>query len=808
MKKLLNGKWEVRSEYLEKKLEVSVPGSIYNDLIVNGLLADPYYRDNEYTTNECLKYDYIYETNFSITKEELDKLVYLGFDGIDTIASIYVNDKLFAEVDNQHRRYRIKANDYLVDGKNNLKIVIHPILEYILKEREKSGLEYYTQVDSTPNFNFVRKAHCMFGWDWGPKIPDGGINKDVYLEVVEGNTILDVEVVQETSNELSTINLKITNEIVNETLTVVELWDNGSMIVREIFNTNEIDSLCIDVFNPKLWNPIGYGDPYLYTLKVYNVLDSNIVSEKNIRIGLRDLKVVREKDEYGESFYVMVNGNPIFMKGSNYIIEDNILPRTNYERTKTLLEDIVKCNHNTIRVWGGALYPTDYFYDLCDEMGILVWQDLMFACCYYDATNKEFLENIRLEIIDNVLRIRNHPSLALICGNNENELALEWNPPNPEIAARDYLYMCEEFIPKVMDDVAPHIYFWKSSPSSGGGFDFPNDENRGDMHYWGVWHSEEPIEAYRDHFPRFMSEYGLQSFPAVETIKSFALEEDMNIFSYVMECHQKNVSCNQKIFNYISKMFKFPNSFESLIYLSQIIQAKGIKYCAEHMRRHYPRCMGSIYWQLNDCWPVASWSSIDYFGRYKALQYFSKKFYNPILLSLEEDKEKSTLRINVNNETLNSINGKILVYAMKLDGEILWTDEILVSVDKLSAKYVKDYSLNLALKEKHNYSVYAQLIINDEIVFENDVEFALDKHLMLLKPKYNFELVKNGNQYNLIIESDVVAKYVEIKVEGLDIKFSDNFFNLIPNVKKSIIFECDEEISNQMISFKSLVDSF
>ena len=808
MKKVLNGLWKVSSSYLSESLDVNVPGSIYNDLITNGLLEDPYYRDNEYTTNECLKYDYTYETNFVVGEDDLKHRVYLGFDGIDTIASIYVNDKLLSNVENQHRRYRFLANDFLSIGENNLKIVIHPILEYILNEREKSGLEYYTQVDAIPNFNFVRKAHCMFGWDWGPKIPDGGINKDVYLEVVDGNVIRDVEVLQDTKKELSVITVNVDNEIVNETETVIELYYENDLVYSSKVETSEKNKFIIEVKNPKLWNPVGYGDPNLYRLVIKNEQELNVFSVWDIKIGLRDVKIVQEKDQYGTSFYLKVNGTPIFMKGSNYIIEDSILPRTNYQRTRTLLEDIIKCNHNSIRIWGGALYPTDYFFEICDELGILVWEDLMFACCYYDATNKEFLENIRLEIIDNVKRIRNHPSLMLICGNNENELALEWNPPNREIAIRDYLYMCEEFIPNVMKEVAPHIFFWLSSPSSGGGFDFPNDDSRGDMHYWGVWHSMEPIEAYRNYFPRFMSEYGLQSFPSIETIKTFAIEEDMNIFSYVMECHQKNVSCNEKIFGYISKMFKFPNSFESLIYLSQVIQAKGIKYCAEHLRRNYGRCMGSIYWQLNDCWPVASWSSIDYYGRYKALQYFSKKFYSPILLSLEEDKKDGKLVVNVNNETLNDFVGRVEVYAMTLDGNVIWSENIPVDVKALSAVNVKNYKFDMSLKEKHNFSVYARLIIDEKVVSDNDVEFVYEKHLNLIKPNIKYQLEKNGNKYSMIFKSDVVAKFVEISIEGNDIKFSDNFFNLIPGFSKTIEFESEADIKEDMISIKSLTDSF
>ena len=719
-----------------------------------------------------------------------------------------MNDKLLADVKNQHRRYRILANDYLIAGDNNLKIVIHPILEHILEEREKSGLEYYTQVDAIPNFNFVRKAHCMFGWDWGPKIPDGGINKDVYVEVVEGNVIREVEVLQDTTNELSVVTLNIENEIVNETITKVQLYYHDEIVYEDEQKTIEKNQFKIEVKNPNLWNPVGYGDPNLYHLVITNLNCEKEYSDWDIKIGLRKVEVVQEDDQYGTSFYVKVNGNPIFMKGSNYIIEDSILPRTNYQRTRTLLEDIIKCNHNSIRIWGGALYPTDYFYEICDELGILVWQDLMFACCYYDATNQEFLENIKLEIIDNVKRIRNHPSLLLICGNNENELALEWNPPNREIAIRDYLYMCEDYIPKIMKEVAPHIFFWLSSPSSGGGFDFPNDDSRGDMHYWGVWHSMEPIEAYRNYFPRFMSEYGLQSFPELKTIKTFALEEDMNIFSYIMECHQKNVSCNEKIFSYISKMFKFPNSFESLIYLSQIIQAKGIKYCAEHLRRNYGRCMGSIYWQLNDCWPVASWSSIDYYGRYKALQYFSKKFYAPVLLSLEETKETSMLKVNVNNETLNDIDGVVQICGMTLDGKKIWEEELPIYVKALSQKDVKVYNFDLALKEKHNYSVYARLIVNGKVISDNDVEFAYEKHLTLIKPTIDFELTKEGRNYTLVFNTDVVAKFVEISLEEVDIKFSDNFFNLIPGYSKTITFECEKEISKEMIKIKSLTDSF
>ena len=595
-----------------------------------------------------------------------------------------------------------------------------------------------------------------------------------------------------------------------ESITRVTLYDKEKNVVcSKSEKTSSMNHFELEVLNPKRWYPIGYGNQYLYELVCVNEIDGKIVSEDVKKIGLRKMEVLTEKDEIGESFTIAVNDIKIFAKGANYIIEDNFLSRTNKERTRKLLLDAVNCNHNTIRVWGGALYPQDYFFDLCDELGLLVWQDLMFACSYYDATNKEFLENCKEEIICNIKRFRHRACLALICGNNELEKALSWNPPNPDIAARDYLYMFEEFIPEIVRNLVPYIFYWLSSPSSGGNFESPDDDTIGDMHYWGVWHSNEPIEYYRHYLPRFMSEYGLQSFPDIKTIKTFAEEEDMNIFSYVMECHQKNVSCNEKIFNYIAKMFKFPNSFESLIYLSQVIQAEGVRYCIEHLRRNYGRCMGSIYWQLNDCWPVASWSSIDYFGRYKMLQYVSKKAYAPVLLSLEEDKELGHVKININNESLEDISGIVEVSAHHLDGSLIWSENIYAHVKSLSAQYLHHYRLNLKLKEKHDYIVRAKLIVDDKVISENSVSFVYDKHLNLKDPKISYELHQlEDNQYKLVLKSENIAKYVEIGFNNTDCILDDNFFNLFPGEEKEVVFKSDVKIEIENVKVKSLYDSF
>lgn len=807
----LDGKWKLKSSFIENVLDVNVPGSIYNDLLIYGLIEDPYYRDNEKRSLDCLGHDYHYERSFFINEEDLNNKILLCFDGIDTVSEIYINDQFAYSTCNMHRRYEFEINQFLVPGENKLTVRIISAIKFMNEEAKKCNFEYMQMYYAIKNYIFIRKAHCMFGWDWGPQLPDGGIFRTCYLKIMNHSMIKDVEAVQEVNlkEKFATLKLNITNQKVQDETLVCEVFDQDKLIYSKEMTLLDKNQLYIKIHKPKLWMPAGYGKQHLYTIKVKVISDGEVVSESTQKIGFRKMEIVQKKDIYGESFIVRVNGINVFLKGSNYIIEDNILPRRSEERTRTLLLDALNCNHNCIRIWGGAFFPEDYFYNICDELGLLIWQDLMFACSYYDVDNKDFMNEIKLEIIDNLTRIRNHPSIVLVCGNNENEKAIDWEVPDVEKAKEGYLYQYEDYIKKIVNETVPYIFYWPSSPSSGGGFDMPDDENRGDMHYWGVWHNDEPITDYRKHYPRLLSEFGLQSFPCMKTIRSFALEEDLNIFSYVMECHQKNKTANDKIVKYTSQMFRFPKNLTEQVYLSQLIQSEGVRYCVEHLRRNYGRCMGAIYWQLNDCWPVASWSSIDYFGRYKALQYASKKFYAPILLSLEENRENKTYKINVHNDSLRSFEGRIVICAMSLDGNIRHIKEMDCVVKPLTSIYFDEVSYEYSFEELQDTIVYARLIdLNGNVVCENDCSLVPDKYLKLLNPLIKMELTKVDSHYELKLESDKVAKFVEISFDNYDIKLSDNFFNLFPGYIKVVTFECDNDLTIDDINIKSLIDSY
>ena len=820
MRRSLSGEWILNSSLPGvKDLKVKVPGSIYNDLFLNKLIEEPYYRANEAKMLQYMKYDYSYSRIFRINKDDLDKEVSLYFLGLDTITEIYVNDELVLNTYNMHRRYRVLINDYIRSGNNKLTIVIKSCLDYIEEEYKKNTHELMNMSYAVKGYATIRKAHCMFGWDWGPQMPDGGIWRDLFLEIIDKGRIENVKVFQDTTKASSHIKVHIENHLLKDDMKVMFSFKRGSYIHQETKYASPTNVFEFIVEKPELWWPIGYGAQNLYELSVHLIDNGMIVDKHTESIGLRKMEVVRQDDLYGTSFTIRVNGKPIFIKGSDYIIEDNILPRTSIERTKYLLNAVIEGNQNCLRIWGGALYPSDEFYNLCDEYGILIWQDLMFACGYYNMENLHFVNEIKEEIIDNVNRFHNHASIVLICGNNENETAANnWHIPEEEYTKKWYLYQYEEFIPSILREVAPDIFYWPSSPSSGGGFKDPNSDKMGDMHYWGVWHNDEPIENYRLYYPRMMSEFGMQSFPSPKTINEFTLKEDRNIFSYVMERHQKNKSANQKIINYIGSMFKYPKDLENISYLSQVIQAEAVRYCVEHLRRNYPRCMGSIYWQLNDCWPVASWSSIDYYGRYKALQYYSKKFYNPVLLSIEESNTQSTdylqnegtqtANIYLTNETNNSLSGRYLVELLDLEGNLIEYSESDFEVQPFSSTKLLTKTYSLSLDNQMNSVLRVRLYGSDKNVYESSVSFVRDKYLKLKKPKIEYALSKDKDLYTLKLSSNAFSKYVFLDLKDKDVIFSDNYFNMFKDETKVITFKSNEEITTKDIVVKSLTDSY
>jgi beta-mannosidase len=546
--------------------------------------------------------------------------------------------------------------------------------------------------------------------------------------------------------------------------------------------------------------------------------EESVLDSKSLRIGLRTMTVNTDKDEWGEAFTFEVNGVQIFSMGADYIPEDNIIARCSREKTEKLIKTCIDSNFNSIRVWGGAYYPEDYFYDLCDEYGLLIWQDHMFACCAYRFTD-EFKENITNEIADNMKRLRHHASLGLWCGNNELEMAwVDWGWSekfSPKLKA-DYIKQFEVVQPEIAKEMDPNTFYWLASPSSTGSFDKPNDENYGDMHYWGVWHGRHPFTAFRNYYPRYMSEFGLQSFPSLKTVESFTLPKDRNIFSYVMESHQKSGTGNEKILYYIGETYKYPKDFDSLLYASQLIQAEGIRYGVEHYRRNRGRCMGAIYWQLNDCWPVASWASIDYFGRWKALQYAAKKFFAPVMVSACEDG--TDVSLHVANETMKKVSGKLVWKLRNARSNVIESCEKVVEVDALASLKCEELDFSVTLnndEKKREAYLEFEFIIDGISVSSGTVLFVKSKHFSFENPEVTVDIKEQGDKFIFNVSSKAYARFVEIDFKDNDAILSDNYFDLSAGEVKTLELEKGnlskqaslEELKKQL-KVRSLFDTF
>ncbi|MBE3102299.1 MAG: glycoside hydrolase family 2 protein, partial [Firmicutes bacterium] len=673
----LNGKWKMKNTKEEHWNNAHVPGSVFTDLLREGLMEDPFYRDNEDKALELSYNDYEYTREFNISSDVLkhDKVL-LCCEGLDTLAEIKINGQLTAKTNNMHRSYEFDIKNVLREGGNNIHILFFSPTRYIARKQKEAPLIKRINDIVMAGYYYLRKAHSMFGWDWGPKIPDSGIWKNINLKFFDSARLKDVYIIQNHQTDKVKLDIQISFEIwsceeFDLDVLVTSPDDKRICRTQKIDHSNNDCAFAIEINDPKLWWPNSYGKQPLYRISVNLKKGDRILDSREIKIGLKTLRVRQENDKWGKSFEFEINGVSIFVQGANYIIEDNLMSRYSRKRTERLIKDCIEAHFNCIRIWGGGIYPNNDFFDLCDEYGIIVWQDFMFACSAY-PTDKEFIENVEQELADNIKRIRNHPSLGLWCGNNEVEWILDMIEKQSyfetlipkdtllfpmKLIKEMYTQLFEEVIPRAVEKYDPNRFYWPSSPSSGGKFDNPNDENMGDVHYWDVWHGMKPFNDYRNHYFRFVSEYGFQSFPGIKTVESFTIPEDRNIFSYIMEKHQKNASANGKILTYLSETFKYPEDFESLLYTSQLLQAEAIKYGVEHWRRNRGRCMGSIYWQLNDCWPTASWASIDYYGRWKALHYYAKRFYAPILVSAYDERTK--VNIYVNNDTLEDIEGTI-----------------------------------------------------------------------------------------------------------------------------------------------------
>ena len=801
--------WKMHQVGENSWFPASVPGTVYTDLLENGQMEDPFWKDNENKALALMEKDYEYETVFQCDELRKSKKVWLRFEGLDTIADVYVNEKHVGNAENMHRIWEYDVTDVLTDGDNTLRVYFHSPLQYIKEAYAKQPTR--GSEDAMDGFVHIRKAHCMFGWDWGAHLPDAGMFRPVYLMGVEEGRIDSVRIHQ--IHEEGKVSLEFSvlrnpeEDLKKEipcggddgfTYNVQVTAPDGTVVTAVDSPKN------VEIANPQLWWPNGIGKQPLYEVSVTLYKDGKEVDVWTRKIGLRTMTMHLEPDEWGISFAHQVNGKDIFAMGADYIPEDHLLGRVNPGTTRKLLEQCKAANFNAVRVWGGGYYSEDWFYDICDELGLMVWQDFMFACAVYDLT-PEFEANIRAEFVDNIKRLRHHASLGLWCGNNEMEqFVSEGNWVSKPSEVRDYLFMYERVIPEVLKQYDPDTFYWPASPSSGGSFDDPRDPNRGDVHYWDVWHGNKPFSDYRNYFFRYASEFGFQSFPSMKTIETISDDPaDWNIFSYIMEKHQRNAGANGKILNYLQQTYRYPTQFPVLLYASQMLQAEAIKYGVEHFRRNRGRCMGAIYWQLNDCWPVASWASIDYWGRWKALHYYAKRFFAPVMVSCEEqgwmtaaadmnrehfEFEKS-IRLNVTNETLNDKKVTVKWALRNADSSVVRQEETQVAVPALSSVWLD----KVEFPEVDYFSQYVSYEAWEEgkCISEGTVIFSYPKYFRYLDPKLSYRV--EGDE--IIVTAETYAKGVEILNENEDLILSDNYFDMNAGEKRVKILgrACREE---------------
>ncbi|MBM7579654.1 beta-mannosidase [Jeotgalibacillus terrae] len=800
----LNSNWTMTHERSSQSIKTEVPSSVMNDLLNNGDIPDPFYRDNEDQALEIAARDYLYETVFKVEEAMLkEDSVRLTFEGIDTLSEITLNGSLIGTTDNMHRTYSFEVKDLLNQDENKLSIRLKSPLDYIYEKQKK--LPLFGVSDAESGYPHLRKGHSMFGWDWGPRMPDLGIWRSVTLSSYSKGRIDDVYITQE-HNDSVKLKLRIGMEKLSGSQfdVLVKITDpageSQSVKKEDVEAISHVEAF---IHSPQLWWPNGYGEQPLYTIEVTLLSEGQAVHQETLKTGLRTIRVRHEEDQWGKSFEFEVNGLSLFAMGANYIPEDNLLPRNSRDKTERLIKNCVEANYNMIRVWGGGIYPEKYFYELCDEHGLIVWQDFMFACSSYDL-NEQFRDTVVQEVVDNVKRLRHHASLGIWCGNNEIEEAWEhWGDMSKDpIRKADYIKLFEYIIPELLKEHDPETFYWSSSPSSGGGFDEPRNPDRGDVHYWEVWHGLKPFTEYEKYHFRFCSEFGFQSFPSLKTVKTFTEPDDRNIFSYIMEKHQKNGAANGKILYYLSENFLYPKDFDSMIYASQLLQAEAIKYGVEHWRRNRGRCMGSLYWQLNDCWPVASWSSIDYYGRWKALHYFAKNFYAPVLLSVRE--EGNDVEIHVTNDSLKAVRAEVEWKLKTHTGNELRSGSLTHEVQQLTAEKCATLTLLGQLTEQQKQHTYLEctLIVNGVEVKTITHLFVKPKHFQFTEPAIKAAVNETSDAFEIELTSQSFAKFIELDLSDNDCVFSDNYFDLSPG--KSVRVKAEKSRLRKEMTLDSL----
>ena len=813
-----------------------VPGFVQTDLLDNKIIAEPFYRENEKKLQWIGQEDWQYQTTFEVPASTLTRRhVELVFQGLDTYATVSLNGQGVLSADNMFRTWRVDAKPHLKQGSNTLLIAFRSPINEVLKQIE--GLPYQLPSISTHDADvekgigtdpYTRKAPYQYGWDWGPRFVTMGVWKPVKLEIWDDAVIRDVHIAQnEVTADLANIaaNLEVESDGNFPARVVISYTAPDSKSAKKIERNvtlhaglNRI-SVPLEIEKPARWYPAGYGPQALYEFSGSLEVKRSVADQAKVRTGLRSLVLRREPDHWGRSMEFVINGIPIFGKGADVIPFDSFPTRVTESAYRQILESARDANMNMVREWGGGIYEMDDFYNICDELGLIIWQDFMFGGDMYPG-DAEFLDSVRQEAIDQVKRLRNHPSIVIWCGNNEVETGwIHWGdrqqfkaavgPRTAEKVWQDYMVLFNRVLPDVIVEYGQPVPYWPSSPSANFE-DEPDGQRIGDMHYWQVWHALAPIENYKQQLPRFMTEYGFQSFPEMNTIKAFSIPEDWDISSSVMLSHQKNQGGNGRIYDYLLRYFGQPKDFASFLYASQVMQAEAIKMGAEHLRRSRPRTMGSLYWQLNDCWPVASWSSIDYYGRWKALQYYARRFYNDLLVSPNE--ENSALQIYVVSDKQQAQSGQLRVRLLDLTGRVLEDKSADVQIKPLSADVYLSLPVTQLLAQRRRNQVFVdtELLVGATPISRNLYFFTPMKDIRLPQPEIKTTVEAAGDGFRLTLHSSQLARDVYVSFADLDARFSDNYIDLLPGETAQILVKSKASLEQlrQQIKVVSLYDAF
>lgn len=824
--------WKFRQGRSEIWYPATVPGTVHTDLIANEIIEDPFFRLNERGVQWVDKEDWMYETELTATAAETSSSNQeLVFYGLDTYADVYLNGESILNANNMHRTWRVNVKGLLKSGSNKLEVYFHSPIKIDLPKCDKYSYGFNTGPDQSQNGGifdklvsiFARKAGYHYGWDWGPRLVTSGIWRDVVLETWNGTRIDDVQLIQKSVTEAeaslsSIVEVRAGAAVNNATLTVTA---NGREVAKkQVSLTKGTNRVQMDytIANPRLWWPKGLGEPYLYDFKTALTVNSKEADSRSQEIGLRSIVLHNDKDQYGHNLYFEVNGKPVFMKGADMVPLDNFLPRITRERYEKHVLDAKAVNMNMIRVWGGGVYEDDYFYQLCDRNGILVWQDFMFACSTYPADD-EFIANIRQEAIDNVKRLRNHACIALWCGNNEcQDVMYGWGNRKKYYEERGVLPLLEsqfknmyfKCLPEVVAEYGSGISYRPSSPFAFE--DTPSDGVNGDAHYWGVWHGRDSIGHYNVERARFFSEYGFQSFPEFESVKIYAPQKrDWSINSEVMMAHQRAGSyANNLIRDYMDKEFRTPDNFEHFLYVGMILQGDAIKTAMEAHRRDMPYCMGTLYWQHNDCWPVASWAARDYYGRWKAQQYFARQAYRDILVS--PTVKDGVVKVHLVSDRRTNAKGKFTITALTLGGKKLAQVTRNVTAKALTSQVIFSSALSNMLKgEKRENVIFAVRFETAGAEPYTNVGYACRQKLMNYShPNYSVDIEPAEGGYEVTVGSDVFARGVFLSLEGIENFFSDNYFDILPGEKRTIHVRTaiDRDEMRRQLKILSLGDTF